>query len=130
MKERTKYEFAPIAEVDYTKLQVDIEYFVIKDFGGESLGTSWFNGQKFDSDKILLVLLRVESPTKALSEIENVMERWHHARDEDGETLQKINNIMLEAGKLEWFNGGCTNYVKNNFTDTCHNCGKGKYFHK
>jgi len=67
---------------------------------------------------------------KALSEIENAMERWHHARDEDGETLQKINNIMLEAGKLEWFNGGCTNYVENNFTDTCNNCGKGKYFHK
>jgi len=40
----------------------------------------------------------------AINEIENAMERWHHARDEDGETLQKINDVLLGLGKLEWFN--------------------------
>jgi len=40
----------------------------------------------------------------AINEIENAMERWHHARDEDGETLQKINDVLLELGKLEWVN--------------------------
>ena len=40
----------------------------------------------------------------AISELEDAMERWHHARDNDGETLQKINDILLGIGKLEWFN--------------------------
>jgi hypothetical protein len=40
----------------------------------------------------------------AISEIENAMERWHHARDNDNETIEKINEIMVSIGKLEWFN--------------------------
>lgn len=39
-----------------------------------------------------------------LEEIENAMERWHHGRDNDGETLQKINDILYAHGYLKWFN--------------------------
>ena len=42
----------------------------------------------------------------ALSEVENFMERWHHARDNDGETLVSISSILKDAGYLVWFNGG------------------------
>jgi hypothetical protein len=41
---------------------------------------------------------------KLLSEVENAMERWHHARDNDAETLQKINDLLYSAGYLKWFN--------------------------
>jgi len=40
----------------------------------------------------------------AMNEIENAMERWHHARDNNEETLQKINDILVSIGKLSWFN--------------------------
>ena len=40
----------------------------------------------------------------AINEIEFSMQMWHHGRDEDGETLQKINDVLLGLGKLEWFN--------------------------
>ena len=42
--------------------------------------------------------------TKAIREIENAMERWHLARDNDNETLEKINNILYEIGLLTFFN--------------------------
>jgi hypothetical protein len=48
---------------------------------------------------------------KVVSEIENAMERWHHARDNDNETLEDINNILVEIGLLDWFN-------KNKISDT------------
>lgn len=41
---------------------------------------------------------------KLLSEIENAMERWHHARDNEREALENINALMCEAGYLKWFN--------------------------
>jgi hypothetical protein len=41
---------------------------------------------------------------EAINEIENAMERWNHARDNDNETLEKINEILLNANRLEWFN--------------------------
>ena len=40
----------------------------------------------------------------AICEIENAMERWHLARDNDDETLQKINDILVGIEKLGWFN--------------------------
>lgn len=40
----------------------------------------------------------------AMNEIENAMERWHLARDNDGETLEKINRILVGIGRLGWFN--------------------------
>jgi len=40
----------------------------------------------------------------AIKEIENAMERWHHGRVEDSETLEKINQILAGVGLLEWFN--------------------------
>jgi len=47
----------------------------------------------------------VSCPLKlAMNEIENAMERWHHMRDNDDETLQKINDILISIGKLSWFN--------------------------
>jgi hypothetical protein len=45
-----------------------------------------------------------EEHRKTLSQIENLMERWYHARDNDKETLQKINDELVEIGMLEWFN--------------------------
>jgi hypothetical protein len=40
---------------------------------------------------------------KALSDIENAMERWHHGRDNDDETLNKIDSILKNIGMLAWF---------------------------
>jgi hypothetical protein len=41
---------------------------------------------------------------KALGEIENAMERWHHGRDNDDETLKTINDVLYNVGRLTWFN--------------------------
>jgi len=40
----------------------------------------------------------------AMNEIEKAMIRWHHARDNNKETLQKINDILVSIGRLGWFN--------------------------
>ena len=40
----------------------------------------------------------------AMNEIENAMERWHLARDNDDETLEEINRILVSIGMLGWFN--------------------------
>ena len=40
----------------------------------------------------------------AIREIENAMERWHLGRDEDEETLRKINDILVGIGLLGWHN--------------------------
>ena len=40
----------------------------------------------------------------AMNEIENAMERWHLARDNDDETLEEINRILVSIGRLGWFN--------------------------
>lgn len=53
-----------------------------------------------------------EKAISAIKEIENAMERWHHARDNDEETLQKINDILVGVGLLEWFNKDKTNKNK------------------
>jgi len=45
-----------------------------------------------------------DSLKSAISEIENAMERWHLYRDNDAETLQKINDILVSIGMLGWFN--------------------------
>ena len=45
-----------------------------------------------------------KNPEELLSEIENLMERWHHARDNDDETLEKINDLLFKAGYLKFFN--------------------------
>lgn len=52
----------------------------------------------------ILALDRQSVHTKAINEIENQMERWHHGRDNDAETLQEINDILVRIGRLEWFN--------------------------
>lgn len=45
-------------------------------------------------------------PTDAetLTAIEHAMERWHFARAEDEETLEEINRILAESGRLKHFN--------------------------
>lgn len=40
----------------------------------------------------------------AIKEIENLMERWHLCRDNDSETLQGINDVLLNIGLLDFFN--------------------------
>jgi hypothetical protein len=40
----------------------------------------------------------------AIKEIENAMERWHLGRDEDEETLEHINQSLVDIGLLGWFN--------------------------
>lgn len=40
----------------------------------------------------------------ALKEIENAMERWHLGRDKDNETLEHINQSLVDIGLLGWFN--------------------------
>jgi len=39
-----------------------------------------------------------------LSKIVNLMERWHFGREEDAEVLEKINNVLTDAGMLRHFN--------------------------
>jgi len=81
-----------------------------------------------------LRLLEIEKAlpdiSKPIKEIENAMERWHHARDNDGETLQKINDILVEIGLLGWFNkcqckeSQFTRTVDADFNPTCGKCGR------
>ena len=42
---------------------------------------------------------------KIVLEIDNAMQRWHLGRDNDDETLQLINKIMLDNGMLLFENG-------------------------
>jgi hypothetical protein len=42
--------------------------------------------------------------SETIKEIENIMERWHLARDNDAETLQGINDALVKIGLLAWFN--------------------------
>ena len=42
--------------------------------------------------------------SETIKEIENLMERWHLARDNDDETLQGINDALVKIGLLGWFN--------------------------
>jgi len=44
----------------------------------------------------------------AINELENIMERWHLARDADWVTLEKINALLVGLGRLSWFNDGST----------------------
>jgi hypothetical protein len=41
-----------------------------------------------------------------VGEIADAMERWHLSRDNDSETLEKINGILYKSGHLLWFNEG------------------------
>lgn len=40
---------------------------------------------------------------EAIKEIENAMERWQLARDNDDETLEKINQVLFGLGLLTFF---------------------------
>jgi hypothetical protein len=48
----------------------------------------------------------LKSEHESISQISDAMERWHFARDNDNETLEKINGILYKAGHLLWFNEG------------------------
>jgi hypothetical protein len=41
---------------------------------------------------------------KAIKDIANQMERWHLARDNDDETLKKINDILVDLDYCLFFN--------------------------
>lgn len=47
---------------------------------------------------------KLQELKQIVSEIENAMERWHLCRDEDVETLEAINAILLGHGMLKFFN--------------------------
>ena len=59
---------------------------------------------------------------KVLNEIENAMERWHLARDDDSETLEKINNSLFEINLLTFFNKK-TIMEKETINLKCEKCG-------
>ena len=42
--------------------------------------------------------------SNTIKEIENAMERWHLGRDNDDETLENINQSLVDIGLLGWFN--------------------------
>lgn len=46
----------------------------------------------------------IDSLQSAMNEIENAMERWHLARDNDDETLEEINRILVSIDRLGFFN--------------------------
>jgi hypothetical protein len=48
----------------------------------------------------------LKSEHDTISQISDAMERWHLARDNDSETLEKINDILYKSGHLLWFNEG------------------------
>jgi hypothetical protein len=56
-------------------------------------------GIKINDAQRLMVLAK-----NPLSEIENAMERWHMARDNDDETLERINEILYNNGYLTFWN--------------------------
>lgn len=73
-------------------------------FGGESIAYTRKTDRKTIHD-VFIKVTGIDNENKtAINEIENAMERWHHARDNDNETIEKINEIMVSIGKLEWFN--------------------------
>jgi hypothetical protein len=47
---------------------------------------------------------RVSLLLSKMNEIESAMERWHLARDNDGETLEEITSILFSIGRLAFFN--------------------------
>lgn len=78
------------SEGDYPELMCSdvTEYFEFKNKPKNKLD---------DKDKLIEL-------SSAISQIENAMERWHHARDNDDETLEEINSILSNIGLLGWFN--------------------------
>lgn len=73
------------------------------------------NGWTFEDDQKLIKAIheameeyaaqfRLSVLHSAINEIENAMERWHLARDNDNETLEEINSILFGIGCLDWFN--------------------------
>jgi len=42
-----------------------------------------------------------------LNEVENLMQRWHLSRDNDHETIDNINKLLVKNGRLQWENGKC-----------------------
>lgn len=73
----------------------------------EQIASHTFNGEEL-KEFVEFAIKQEQSETaekiKALHQIENLMERWHHARDNDSETLQKINDELVGVGLLKWFN--------------------------
>ena len=55
-------------------------------------------------DKNVVSVSEGGSFQSAINEIENAMERWHLARNNDDETLEEINKILVSIGRLGWFN--------------------------
>jgi hypothetical protein len=43
------------------------------------------------------------TPEETLWQIENLMERWLQARDNDDETLEAIKKLIMDEGYLGWF---------------------------
>ena len=43
------------------------------------------------------------TPEETLLEIELLLERWLHGRENDDETLEYIKQLMMEEGYLGWF---------------------------
>ena len=39
-----------------------------------------------------------------LAEIENIMERWNHGRQNDNETTERIDKLLKDNGYLGFFN--------------------------
>lgn len=65
----------------------------------------WMHGQDGKNCSLarkLVSELKAEAAT--IKEVENLMERWHLARDNDNETLQGINDALVKIGLLSWFN--------------------------
>jgi hypothetical protein len=78
-----------------THLQV-LQGHINSYFEGE-LPVSTSENKLIDNDKLTQL-------SSVISQIENAMERWHHARDNDDETLEEINSILSNIGLLGWFN--------------------------
>ena len=82
--------------INIPNLTYDEQIEVFKKIGKEKLIEMLIEANRMIVEQI--------QKSKALNEIENVMERWHHMRDNDNETIEKINEILFGVGRLEWFN--------------------------
>ena len=63
------------------------------------------NGKEFEIKRILKYLQALEKCEKLIIDIENLMQRNHLMRDEDNETVNGINDLLVNFGMLQFENG-------------------------
>ena len=61
------------------------------------------NGHNLNAYQKALAKHEFDGMCALLDDIENAMERWHHGRDNDDDTLTAIDEMLANNGRLKWF---------------------------